>query len=136
MGRITMSDVGPITEQPEALTEAAEIVPGPSANADGKWAAPLNPCASFSYFCTSLCICAKLYCCLPCTIMEVAGYAGKNACCSCLCYPCCAPYIRQAIREKHGIQGSLGNDCLVDCCCPCCALIQMAAETKKGTVEK
>merc|ERR1711917_149481 len=135
MGRITMSnaEVGPITEQPEARPEVAEIVPGPSANADGKWAAPLNPCANP---CATLLICLKLYCCLPCTIMEVAGYAGKNACCSCLCYQCCAPFIRKAIREKHGIQGSLKNDCLVNWCCACCVLIQMASETKKGTVEK
>lgn len=127
-----MSEVGPITEQPEAKPEVAEIVPGPSANADGKWAAPLNPCAN-------PCACLKVWClpcCLPCTIMEVAGYAGKSACCAYCCYPCYAPYMRKAIREKHGIQGSLKNDCLVDCCCPCCALVQMVAETKKGTIEK
>merc|ERR1711990_1038694 len=88
MGRITitMSEVGPITEQPEAKPEVAETpgpsgIPDPSANRDGKWAAPLCPCANPAALC-------KVYWCLPCTIMEVAGYAGKNACCACFCYEC------------------------------------------------
>jgi len=68
--------------------------------------------------------------------MEVAGYAGKNACCACCFYECYAPFIRKAIREKHGIKGDLIEDCLMAYCCACCVLVQMSAETTKGTIEK
>jgi len=36
--------------------------------------------------------------------------------------------IRQKIREKYGIDGSLVNDIICHCFCPCCALIQEARE--------
>merc|ERR1711931_28130 len=129
MGRtiFTMTDekIGPITEQPEAKPEGAEIIPGPSANANGKWAAPLNPCGNPM-------ACLKVYFCLPCTICDVGSYSGMNACLACCCYGYCAPCIRRDIRRKHGIEGSLLNDCLITYFCACCALVQMSAETKKG----
>ena len=31
---------------------------------------------------------------------------------------------RAKIRNKFGIAGSSGNDWMVACCCPCCALVQ------------
>merc|ERR1711931_146598 len=90
MGRtiFTMTDekIGPITEQPEAKPEGAEIIPGPSANANGKWAAPLNPCGNPM-------ACLKVYFCLPCTIRDVGSYSGMNACLACCCYG----YVRKFI---------------------------------------
>merc|ERR1712147_28495 len=126
MGRIifTMSNVGPVTEQPEAQPEGAEIVPGQSGNADGKWATSLWPCAN-------ICTACKTVNCFCCTLQEIAGYSGRNGCLHCCC-PCLIPCLRQSLREKHGIRGSFLNDCLLSYFCMCCVVTQMSAETKKG----
>ena len=44
--------------------------------------------------------------------------------------------IRGRVRDKFGIDGSLVNDCLVSCCCLCCAHVQHGQEikTRTGTV--
>merc|ERR1712133_250519 len=129
MGIFTMAETGPITKQPER----GEIrVPGPSGNRDGKWAGSLCPCANED----KLEACCKSFWWTPCTIVDVVDYAGKNACLGFFCYPFYAPFLRQAIREKHGIDGNLANDCLWSCGCPFCVLVQMKAETMKGTIEK
>ncbi|KAL4934278.1 PLAC8 family protein [Aspergillus undulatus] len=31
---------------------------------------------------------------------------------------------RRDMREKFGIKGSVGKDCLLSCCCTCCVLVQ------------
>lgn len=36
--------------------------------------------------------------------------------------------MRESIREKKGIEGSFGNDCLMSCFCGLCALTQEARE--------
>lgn len=47
------------------------------------------------------------------------------------CGLCCLVHapLRKRIREKHGIVSS--NDCLITCCCPCCAIIQEATQVAK-----
>ena len=35
---------------------------------------------------------------------------------------------REAIREKKGIAGSFGNDCIMTWCCGLCTLVQAARE--------
>jgi len=39
---------------------------------------------------------------------------------------------RGAIREQHGIEGSLVSDILAIFCCPLCALVQEAQQVKSG----
>jgi len=39
---------------------------------------------------------------------------------------------RGAIREQHGIEGSLISDILAILCCPLCALVQEAQQVKSG----
>ena len=38
--------------------------------------------------------------------------------------------IRSKIREQKGIEGTVLNDLLTACCCPCCMLVQSAQEVK------
>ncbi|WAR08631.1 PCR4-like protein [Mya arenaria] len=40
---------------------------------------------------------------------------------------------REAIREKRGIPGTFGNDCLMSICCGYCTLIQENAEMFEQT---
>ena len=41
--------------------------------------------------------------------------------------------VRGAVREKYNIDGSFIGDLLCHCCCPCCAIVQNAAEvTARG----
>lgn len=35
---------------------------------------------------------------------------------------------RRDLREKFGIKGSVGEDCILSCCCPCCTLVQQEKE--------
>ncbi|EDO44794.1 predicted protein [Nematostella vectensis] len=42
----------------------------------------------------------------------------------------CGAKIREKIREKHGIEGSFGNDCIMHWFCPLCAYSQEARELK------
>jgi len=42
--------------------------------------------------------------------------------------PLSALYLRYKIREKSGIEGGCIKDCLITCCCFCCATYQMAEE--------
>eukprot|EP01132_Coremiostelium_polycephalum_P009705 gene9705-11919_t len=50
----------------------------------------------------------------------------------CLCvhclFPCAACATRAAIREKHGIEGSLVMDILSVWCCPLCAITQQTRQ--------
>merc|ERR1712025_129647 len=39
---------------------------------------------------------------------------------------------RGAVREQHGIDGSLIGDLFAICCCPLCALVQEAQQVKTG----
>lgn len=38
--------------------------------------------------------------------------------------------VREKIREKYGIAGSLINDLICHCCCPLCALVQESQELR------
>ena len=74
-----------LADQPGTQSEGTVIVPDPSGNADGEWAASLNPCANpFA--------CVMVYLCCPCALMEIASYAGRNSCRHCCCAPC---YVRK-----------------------------------------
>ena len=44
----------------------------------------------------------------------------------------CLVKTRGAIREAHGIEGSLFNDLFAICCCGLCALVQEAQQVKSG----
>jgi len=44
----------------------------------------------------------------------------------------CWVQIRGAIREQHGIDGSLIGDLLAILCCPLCAIVQEAQQVKEG----
>ncbi|KAL4984841.1 PLAC8 family-domain-containing protein [Aspergillus falconensis] len=35
---------------------------------------------------------------------------------------------RRDMREKFGIKGSVGGDCILSCCCSCCVLVQQEKE--------
>ncbi len=56
--------------------------------------------------------------CLKCGLAQLIPYANIYF----------AAKIRGQIREAKGIEGSFGNDCLMHCCCHCCATIQEANE--------
>jgi len=45
----------------------------------------------------------------------------------------CLIQTRGAIREQHGIEGSLVGDLFAICCCTLCALVQEAQQVKDGT---
>ena len=36
--------------------------------------------------------------------------------------------VRQKVRERYGIPGSAGGDCIVSCCCTVCSLCQMTKQ--------
>ncbi|KAI9899212.1 hypothetical protein N3K66_005673 [Trichothecium roseum] len=48
----------------------------------------------------------------------------ENCCQLSFLTPCYISKQRAKIRNKFGIAGSSGNDWMVACCCPCCALVQ------------
>ncbi|KII66332.1 Protein PLANT CADMIUM RESISTANCE 1 [Thelohanellus kitauei] len=76
------------------------------------------------------CLCA--FCC-PC--IEI-GYIAQNVgesfilcCCLDLFIPWVPiTFLRQKVREKRNIDGSLAEDCLMSWCCTCCAIAQAGAE--------
>ena len=53
------------------------------------------------------------------------AYALLQICCQ--CWVVHAPY-RRSLRAKYGLEEAPHSDCLVVCCCPCCALAQEARE--------
>lgn len=36
--------------------------------------------------------------------------------------------VRQKVRERYGIPGSAGGDCIISCCCTVCSLCQMTKQ--------
>ncbi|RDW89972.1 PLAC8 family protein [Aspergillus mulundensis] len=62
---------------------------------------------------------------------------GRNVngdCCLYLLASCCGlnwvlqMMKRRDMREKFGIDGSVGEDCILSCCCSCCVLVQQEKE--------
>jgi Cys-rich protein (TIGR01571 family) len=57
--------------------------------------------------------------------------AGVQAFLCALCLPGCgSAYNRTKLRRRYGITGSYGQDCLLHCCLPLCAVVQEYREVK------
>merc|ERR1712002_101759 len=129
MGLVKMSETSPITIQPETAPEGMLQVSGlpapiPAAGT-GHWDFSLFGC------CASPCSTCKVLYCPCCTACDIASSLGKNGCCwGCCLFPECGRFLRTAMREQQGIEGSCFNDFLIWCCCTCCALVQMESQRK------
>ncbi|XP_076145102.1 cornifelin homolog B-like [Alosa pseudoharengus] len=93
----------------------------------GSWSTGLGDCCSDMGTC-----CCAMWC-FPCMQCQTTSQHGW-----CFCMPVLDPLacmavticLRKSIREKHGIEGSLGNDILLSCCCYPCTWCQMSRELK------
>merc|ERR1711981_1114719 len=81
--------------------------------------------------------CATCCCgcfCTPCQVYQNGEDLNKSGILCCLGYlfmPCIPiMLLRTEAREKYGIEGSSGGDCVASCCCGPCASIQTANEIK------
>jgi len=76
--------------------------------------------------------CCYAHFCLLCYLGNVYQKFEPIPCGCCCCY---IPHrLRPYFRGRHGIKGTLSEDELAFCCCPCCALIQLNEEIKKRGV--
>merc|ERR1719232_99489 len=68
------------------------------------------------------------WCCPLCMVCDNAKRLGESwplYCVLAYCFPVCTIFmIRKKTREKYGIEGSPGKDCLCSCCCGACVNCQ------------
>ncbi|KAL4914913.1 PLAC8 family-domain-containing protein [Aspergillus aurantiobrunneus] len=65
--------------------------------------------------------------------LKQGDYANGECCLFVLANYCGLAWVlvmmkRRDMREKFGIKGSVGEDCIISCCCPCCVLVQHEKE--------
>ncbi|KKK18037.1 hypothetical protein ARAM_000765 [Aspergillus rambellii] len=65
--------------------------------------------------------------------LKDGNYINSNCCLFVLSSYCGLHWVllmmkRAELREKFGIRGSVGEDCILSCCCPCCVLVQQEKE--------
>ncbi|KAI8606997.1 hypothetical protein BC830DRAFT_1038343, partial [Chytriomyces sp. MP71] len=80
-------------------------------------------------------------CCCPCvTVGETAEARDGTSCavaaaiwtvvaCFC-CSSCYGAVTRDSMRKGYGIPGDIVTDCLMHCCCTCCAIVQENREVE------
>ena len=56
--------------------------------------------------------------------LALGDYIGGGG----LCTFISSMLVRQKVRERYGIPGSAGGDCIVSCCCTVCSLCQMTKQ--------
>ncbi|KAH9524355.1 Placenta-specific protein 8 protein [Bulinus truncatus] len=88
------------------------------------WSSGLCACTEDKKICCQGCWC------LPCLACQVSQDLGES-----FCLPCCIPcayinVLRFKMRTEQNILGSAMDDCCPVCCCPSCALCQLAREIK------
>uniref|UniRef100_A0A1X7VVV8 Uncharacterized protein n=1 Tax=Amphimedon queenslandica TaxID=400682 RepID=A0A1X7VVV8_AMPQE len=109
---------------------------------DGGFKYPLFGCFDdvsvclYSYFCSCVAVgelaetlgdSKWMHCCLYWTLVQIfnlLGHAGYVV------------YIVGQVREQRGIEGSLGNDCLLGAFCSWCFLTQVIREVRDDPIEQ